>query len=153
MFFNKLQQNVRLLLIMKASKKIKKKNILHIIKHALFTNIHIVTCLVIDTGFGLVTGFSEFLPIVTTSNYCPLAKLHALKFTIAHTILVFSQFVFTSGCLVANPNNIFFCSRLYRWLSRIQPISPNECAHSRATQHIRCDAEGRVVRSRNIRHL
>jgi hypothetical protein len=38
------------------------------------------------TGFGLVTGFTEHLQIVTTSNYSTIANSHThLKFTTART--------------------------------------------------------------------
>jgi hypothetical protein len=36
-------------------------------------------------GFGLVTGFTEHLQIVTTSNYSAVANSHTLQFTTART--------------------------------------------------------------------
>jgi hypothetical protein len=35
-------------------------------------------------GFGLVTGLTDLLQIVTTSNYTAIANLHTLQITTAH---------------------------------------------------------------------
>jgi hypothetical protein len=42
------------------------------------------------TGFGLVTGFTDHLQIVTTSNYSAIDNFHPLQTATAHA--VFSVF-------------------------------------------------------------
>jgi hypothetical protein len=54
-------------------------------------------------GFRLVTGVTEHLEIVTTTNYSGLANSRIRLLTTAHTKP--SQFVFPSRCLVTDPNN------------------------------------------------
>jgi hypothetical protein len=67
--------------------------------------------------FGLVIGV---IKLVTTSNYSILTNSHTLLLTIAHTMS--SQFIFTGGCLVMDPNNIPFCSLCY-WLATASHLS------------------------------
>jgi hypothetical protein len=55
-----------------------------------------------------------------TSNCSALANLHALQFTVAH--IKSCQFVFTSHCLVTNPNNVLLCSCRY-WLVSISHLT------------------------------
>jgi hypothetical protein len=49
-----------------------------------------------DTGFRLIIGYTEFLQLVTTSNYDLIANSRARLLTIALAKL--SQFAFTSRC-------------------------------------------------------
>jgi hypothetical protein len=53
----------------------------------------------LETGFGLVIGFTDYLQIVTTSNYSAIANSHNLQFTTART-MSFHSAVVTSCCLV-----------------------------------------------------
>jgi hypothetical protein len=59
----------------------------------------------LQTGFGLVIGFTEHLYTqpVTTNNCRAIAKLHTLQITVAHAKS--SQSAFTSRFLVAVLNN------------------------------------------------
>jgi hypothetical protein len=64
-----------------------------------------VTCYLLDTRLRFVTGFIELLQFVSTSNYNALTNFRTLLLTTARA--KFS--VFTSRCLVMDPNNILFC--------------------------------------------
>jgi hypothetical protein len=76
-------------------------------------------------GFGLVIGFIGLLQLVTTGNYNALANSRTLQFTTARTKSY--PFVFTSGCLVTDPNNVLFCSRLYRLATVSQVTHGSKC--------------------------
>jgi hypothetical protein len=54
-------------------------------------------------GFRLVIGFTEYLQIVTSSNYSASANLHTQQFT-TESIKSFQSAVFTSRCLVTASN-------------------------------------------------
>jgi hypothetical protein len=45
----------------------------------------------LQTGFGLMTGFIEYLQNVTTNNYDSLTELHTPKITVATTHINSSQ--------------------------------------------------------------
>jgi hypothetical protein len=69
------------------------------------------------TAFGLVIEFIEHLQIVNTintNNYNTLANS-------CSRILTTAQFVFTSGFLVTDPNNVL-CLRSY-WLTNISQLT------------------------------
>jgi hypothetical protein len=52
---------------------------------------HIVTCVGVQTGFGLVNEYTNHLQIVTTSNYNSLTGLHPLKITLTAAHIKFSM--------------------------------------------------------------
>jgi hypothetical protein len=62
----------------------------------------------LDTWFGLVIGFIDYLQTLTASNHSALANPRTLTRTKSF------QSVFASNCLVTDPNNSLSCSRRYR---------------------------------------
>jgi hypothetical protein len=67
--------------------------------------IYISSCLKwLETGFGLVIGFTGLLKLETTISYSIVANSHTLQFTIAGTKS--SQYVFTRRCLGTAVNNV-----------------------------------------------
>jgi hypothetical protein len=58
----------------------------------------------------------------------PLANSHTLQITTAHNKA--SQFIFTIGCLVTDPNNVLLCSRRYR-LATVSHLTHCSNSHSR----------------------
>jgi hypothetical protein len=62
-------------------------------------------------GFGLVIGFNEYLPILTTSNHSAVANSHTLHFTVALTVFsvghVFPGFLETIFYDVVSSASVF----------------------------------------------
>jgi hypothetical protein len=90
------------------------------------TIIYSVTCWWLDTWVGLVIGFIEHSWIVTTSNYSAIANSRTLQFTTAR--IKSSMFVFTSRCLVTDPNMSPWAHVVTGWLqvSRLRS-SQSQC--------------------------
>jgi hypothetical protein len=63
------------------------------------------------TRFGVFIGkwILRTLKSRNYKDYGTLANLRTLNYTTAHTNS--SQFIFSSGCLITDPNNVLFCSR------------------------------------------
>jgi hypothetical protein len=73
----------------------------------------------LETGFGLVIGFIDYLQIVTISNYKAIANLHTLQITRTHAKS--SPSVFTTRFLVTDPNSVL-CLRRY-WLANVSQLT------------------------------
>jgi hypothetical protein len=78
-------------------------------------------------GSGLLIAFIQLLQLVTTSNYSSLANSGTRFLSMAH--IKSYQFVFTSGCLVTDPNNVLFCSRRYRLATVSHLTHCSKCSH------------------------
>jgi hypothetical protein len=110
------------------------------------------TCWWLDTGFGLVIGFTEILQLVTTSNYNAFANLHILQITATHAKS--SQFTVSSctHCLVVAFDNAdpLYCFRAQQllfllagdwlasnqWLCLLSPVFTHPSPHNRPCNHV-----------------
>jgi hypothetical protein len=78
-------------------------------------------------GFQLVIWFTGLFNLLITKNCSTIANSHTLQITVAHNES--SEFVFTSGCLATDHNNVLFCLRCYQLVTVLHLAHDSKCPH------------------------